>query len=50
MIARNSVWLWAFVIFVRVPLLFPFWAVHQIGRGAETIGGWIGHKLPGIRP
>lgn len=50
MFQRNSIGRWAFVILVRVPILAPFVLVQKIGQAAETVGGWIADKLPGLRP
>lgn len=43
---KRNLWRAPVVLLVRVPLLFPFWALYHVGQCAEQIGGWIGEHLP----
>lgn len=35
------------IIFVRIPLLLPFWILARIGEGADAAGEFISRRLPG---
>lgn len=36
------------VIFVRIPLLLPFWLLSRLGEYAEKFGDWVGRCIPGF--
>lgn len=37
------------VIFIRVPILLPFWLLMHIGRHAEAAGDYLSARIPGFR-
>lgn len=36
------------VLFIRIPILLPFFVLSRIGEHAERIGGWIGRYIPAL--
>jgi hypothetical protein len=48
MIKGNPLWLWLFVIFVRAPVLLPFWGLSRAGEYATNVGDWLDQRLPGL--
>ena len=47
-IRRNGYRRTALVFLVRVPILFPFWLLKQLGDLAEVAGERIARRLPGL--
>ncbi len=45
---KNSWLTWTLVIFIRAPILLPFWLLYRIGKLAERAGTWLGARLPGL--
>lgn len=46
---KNPLWLWAFALLVRGPVLLPLLALVRIGEWAEAAGDWLGDRMPGLR-
>lgn len=46
---RRANWrMLPFAVFVRIPVLLPFFLVAWVGEQAEKAGGWLSSKLPGM--
>lgn len=37
------------VFLARVPLLLPLWLLAWLGEYAESVGFWLGRKLPSFK-